>query len=200
MPTRSFHAAVAVAAFASMGAGECGQILDDSGFDLWCGPSLCAWEVEAGEIRKVATWHEGDAGVELLAADTKLSQLAEVNVWDGACVRFEMVADLDDSVDLRLQMDVFGDGTYEYDERIPASDWRHLSYLVRLPAHQVWNDRPGIVDVRVRLHKRGSGRAVLANIGAELADDAECTTPPLIVTPPAVAPRPAGRSPLASSF
>lgn len=192
MRTHLLRASLAVAAFASMGATDCGQILDDSGFDLWCGPALCAWEVEAGEIRKVPTWHEGDAGVELLAADTKLSQLTDVNHWDGTCVRFEMVADLADSVDLRLQMDVWGDGTYEYDERIPASDWRQLSYLVRLPA--------GYDGVRFRLHKRGTGRTVLANIGAEIADDAECTTPPLIVTPPAVAPRPAVRSPLALSF
>lgn len=201
MRTRILHASLAVAAFASMGAGECGQIISDSGFDLWCGPSLCEWEVESGEIVRVATWHEGDAGVELRGTDVKLSQLGEVNVWDGACVRFEMIADLAESVDLRLQMDVFGDGTYEYDERIPSSDWRHLSYLVKLPPHQDWTaETPGVVDVRFRLYKRGTGRAVLANIGAEIADDAECTTPPLIVTPPAVAPRPAVRSPLALTF
>jgi hypothetical protein len=104
-----------------------------------------------------------------------------------------MVADLDESVDLRLQMDVWGDGSYEYDERIPTSDWRHLSYLVRLP--------DSYDGVRFRLAKRGSGRAVLANIGAEIADPLECTTPPLVVTPPAssAAPRsPAAWSPVAA--
>ena len=166
------------AAVASMGATDCGQIIDDAGFDLWCGPNLCAWQVEAGSIRRVATWHEADAGVELLGAEAKISQLTEVNDRDGTCVRFDMVADLDDSVDLRLQMDVWGDGTYEYDERIPASDWRALSYLVRMPATYD--------HVRFRLSKRSSGRAVLANIGAEIAGELECTTPPLVVTPPAM--------------
>lgn len=178
------------AALASMGATDCGQIIDDAGFDLWCGDHLCQWQLEAGAIRKVATWHEGDAGVELLGSEAKISQLTDVNSFDGTCVRFEMVADLDDSVDVRLQMDVWGDGTYEYDERIPASDWRALSYLVRLPA--------SYDGVRFRLYKRGAGRAVLANIGAEIAEDFECTTPPLVVTAPAVAPRsPTARSPVA---
>lgn len=182
------------AALASMGATDCGQIIDDSGFDLWCGADLCKWQVEAGEIRKVPTWHEGDAGVELLGAEAKISQLTDVNNFDGTCVRFEMVADVDESVDLRLQMDVWGDGTYEYDERIPSSDWRHLSYLVRLPATYD--------GVKFRLYKRGSGRTVLANISAEIAEDGECTTPPLVVTPPAAAPAapasPATWSPVAA--
>lgn len=175
--------ALATAALASMGATDCGQIIDDAGFDLWCGPNLCKWQVESGEIRKVATWHAADAGVELLGSEAKISQLTDVNNFDGTCVRFTMVADLDESVDLRLQMDVWGDGTYEYDERIPASDWRSLGYLVRMP------DRYD--GVRFRLYKRGAGRAVLANIGAEIANDLECTTPALVVTPPAVAPAPA---------
>ena len=177
------------AAFASMGATDCGQIIDDAGFDLWCGPSLCKWQVESGEIRKVATWHASDAGVELLGSEAKISQLTDVNNFDGTCVRFQMVADLDESVDLRLQMDVWGDGTYEFDERIPASDWRALSYLVRMPA--------SYDHVRFRLYKRGAGKAVLANISAEIADDLECTTPALVVMPPAVAPPPT-RSPAGS--
>lgn len=169
-------ASIVAAALASMGATDCGQIIDDAGFDLWCGNALCKWQVEAGTIEKAPTWHEADAGVELLGSDTKISQLTEVNSLDGTCVRFDMVADLDDSVDLRLQMDVYGDGTYEYDERIPASDWRALSYLVRMPASYDM--------VRFRLYKRSAGHAVLANIGAEIAPENECTSPPLVVIPP----------------
>ncbi len=183
----------AAAALTSTGATDCGTIISDPGFDLWCGPSLCDWQVEAGEIRKISTWHEADSGVELLGPEAKISQLTPVNDRDGTCVRFEMVADLDDSVDLRLQMDVWGDGTYEYDERIPASDWRKLSYLVRMP--EVYS------NVRFRLYKRGSGRTNLANIGAEIADDLECTTPPLRVIPPASAvvdDRPRPESPVAA--
>ncbi|HVV86854.1 MAG TPA: hypothetical protein VHE35_27640 [Kofleriaceae bacterium] len=180
---------LAGAVFGSMGATNCGQIIDDSGFDLWCGPDLCKWQVEEGEIRKVPTWHASDAGVELLGTEAKISQLTDVNNFDGTCVRFQMVVDVDEAVDLRLQMDVWGDGTYEYDERIPTSDWRALTYLVRMPATYD--------GVRFRLYKQGTGRTVLANIGAEIADDSECTTPALVVTPPAAAPG-AARSPTRS--
>ncbi len=173
-------ALLGAAALASMGATDCGQIISDPGFDLWCGPDLCEWQVESGEIRQAATWHESDAGVELLGAEAKISQLTDVTDSDGFCIRFEMVADVDESVDLRLQMDVWADGTYEYDERIPTSDWRHLSYLVRMPARYD--------HVRFRLYKRSAGRAVLANIGAEIALDNECTSRPLVVVPPTVAP------------
>ena len=168
--------ALALAACASMGATDCGQIIDDAGFDLWCGNALCKWQLEGGEIEKAPTWHEADAGVELLGSDTKISQLTQVNNFDGTCIRFDMIADLDESVDLRLQMDVYGDGTYEYDERIPSSDWRALSYLVRMPASYDM--------VKFRLYKRSAGHAVLANIGAEIAGEADCTSPPLVVTPP----------------
>ncbi len=46
-----------------LGNTNCGQALRDPGYDLWCGDDLCAWKVERGEIKRVATWHEGDAGV-----------------------------------------------------------------------------------------------------------------------------------------
>ena len=173
-------AAVAAAALASMGATDCGQIIDDAGFDLWCGDQLCKWDLDAGQIQRAATWHESDAGVELLGSDTKISQHTDVDNLDGTCIRFEMIADLDDSVDLRLQMDVYDDLSYEYDERIPAADWRALSYLVRMPSTYA--------GVRFRLYKRSAGHAVLANIGAEIAPDSECTSPPLVVNPPRVAP------------
>ena len=38
-----------------MGATKCGQVLRDPGFDLWCGDELCAWKLERGEVKRVAT-------------------------------------------------------------------------------------------------------------------------------------------------
>jgi hypothetical protein len=158
------------------GATECGQIVDDRGFDLWCDDSLCTWVLEKGDIAPAATWHPDDLGVEMIGDDTAISQMTPVDFHDGTCVRFTLVADIAEDAEVRLLMDVFGDGSVEMDERIPTSDWRKLTYLVRMPA-----DYSG---VRFRLTKRGTGHAVLANIGAEIAQTDDCTTPALTTVRP----------------
>ena len=163
-------------ALAAGGATDCGQIVDDRGFDLWCGDTLCTWVLEKGDIAPAPTWHPDDRGVDMLGDDTAISQMTPVEASDGTCVRFTLVADVAEDAEVRLQMDVFGDGSIETDERIPTSDWRKLTYLVRMPA-----DYSG---VRFRLTKAGTGRAVLANIGAEIAGDEECTTPALAASRP----------------
>ena len=38
-----------VLAASQMGATDCGQVLRDPGFDLWCGEDLCAWKLERPE-------------------------------------------------------------------------------------------------------------------------------------------------------
>ncbi len=167
---------VVAAALSQGGATNCGQIVEDRGFDLWCGEALCTWTLEKGAIQRAATWHPDDIGVEMIGDDTAISQMTPVVASDGTCVRFTLVADVAEDAEVRLAMDVFGDGSVETDERIPTSDWRKLTYLVRMPA-----DYAG---VRFRLSKRGRGRAVLANIGAEIAAAADCTTPALAVVRP----------------
>ncbi|MCB9559998.1 MAG: hypothetical protein H6708_06280 [Kofleriaceae bacterium] len=153
---------VALAA-TQVGATDCGQIIDDPGFDLWCGDTLCAWKLERGEIRAATSWHQGDDAVELLGADTAISQLTPVNNYDTHCIRFDLVADVAESTEVRLEGDVFGDGTVDWSERIPTSAWAKVSYRIRID---------GAYDgVLFRLTKRGAGRAVLARIAAETADD-----------------------------
>src|SRR5688572_1125478 len=76
---------VVLAAASQLGATECGQVLRDPGFDLWCGEELCAWKLTAGDIRKVPTWHEGDAGVELVGTHAAIQQLSPVDSGDGHC-------------------------------------------------------------------------------------------------------------------
>lgn len=167
---------VFVLAASQLGSTECGQVISDRGFDVWCGDRLCAWELEKGEIRPAPTWHEGDTGVELVGLDTAISQLAPAETSDGHCIRVTLVADVEESAEVRLQIDVYGDGTIESDDRIPTSDWRKLTYLMRLP--DLYE------RVRFRLTKTGPGRAVLANIGAEIEIDEACMGEPLIVQAP----------------
>ncbi len=153
---------VTAAAASQLGATDCGSILQDPGFDLWCGDKLCSWELERGDIQRAGTWHAHDDAVELLGDDTAISQLTQVNSWDTACIRFEMLADVAESTEVRLEADIFGDGSVEWSERIPTSSWDAVSLAIR-----VEGDYDGI---RFRLTKAGAGRAVLARIAAEVAD------------------------------
>src|SRR5678809_894434 len=81
-------AAIATAAAGQLGATDCsGGITRDPGFDLWCGDALCTWKIERGAVRRVPTWHEADAGVELVDPDTAIEQFTPVNSGDGTCIR-----------------------------------------------------------------------------------------------------------------
>lgn len=158
----------------SVGATECGQAVEDSGFDSWCGDSLCRWKLEAGGVERAPTWHPHDTGVALVGEDVAISQLSEVSSMDGLCVAFDLVADVAENAEVRVQMDVYGDGTYEHDERLPTSAWRALRYRVRMPDFYQ--------GVRFRVTKRG-GRAVLANLGVSIVEDGECAAEPLVAGP-----------------
>jgi hypothetical protein len=160
-----------------LGATDCGQALRDPGYDLWCGEELCAWKIERGEIRRVATWHEGDAGVELVGTDAAISQLSPVDSGDGhcrdtdtgskctypdnVCLEFSLLANIDDNAVVDLNVDVFGDGTFEHSQRLPIASWQTVSYKIVI-------GQP-FAGVRFQLAKSGTGVAQLANIGAKLA-------------------------------
>lgn len=163
--------AILFIAATSGGASECGEVIEDPGFDAWCGSELCNWTLEAGQIRRAATWHPKDVGVELVGDYAAISQLADISSSPlpdpnvGPCLAFDLIADVSERAEVRLQMDVGDDGSNEQDERIPTSDWRALSYRVRLPLTYD--------GVRFRLVKAG-GKAVLANIGASYTGQDEC--------------------------
>jgi hypothetical protein len=154
-----------VAVASQLGATDCGTVIRDSAFDLWCGEELCAWKVTRGEIKRVSTWNEGDSGVELVGADVAIQQLSPVNNVDGTCLKFTLVANVDDKSEVFLDIDIEGDGTVERSERIPTSNWKPLSYNIAVAAPYD--------GVRFEITKRGTGKAQLANIGAKTVTD-EC--------------------------
>lgn len=165
----------AAVALSQMGATDCGQVLRDPGFDLWCGDQLCAWKTERGDVKKVPTWNEGDPGVELVGDDVAIEQLSPVASTDGDCIEFDMIANVDASSQVELNIDIFGDGTIDHVQPIPVSSWAPLSY--RLPIAGTFQ------GIRFELTKRGSGTAVLAQIGAkEVAGG--CTDFSPIAVPP----------------
>lgn len=154
-----------VAAASQLGATDCGQITRDQGFDLWCGDVLCTWKLERGEIKRVGTWNEHDSGVEMVGEDVAFEQLTPVTSGDTTCIRFELVANVADDAEVRLNVDVFGDGSVEFSERLPTSRWKPLSFLIPI--------RAPYEGVRFELTKRGAGKAVLAQLQAETAPN-EC--------------------------
>ena len=168
---RSLSPLVLAMAATQLGATDCGRVLRDPGFDLWCGDELCSWKTVRGDVARVPTWHAGDPGVELVGEDAAISQLAPVTSGDGTCLHFELVASVDDDVEAYLALDVFGDGSIDRRERLPASKWKPLSYNLSLKAP--------FDGIRFELSKRGAGRAVLGRIHAEISQDGCEGLPPI---------------------
>ncbi len=139
-----------------------GDLLHDSGFDLWCGDELCSWQVEKGDVRQATTWHADDLGVELVGDDVVISQLTDAS--NTPCVLFDLVADIDPGASVDLEMDLYDDGEIDFTERLPTASWDSLSYLVRMPER--------FQGIRFRLRKSGGGHAVLAQIRAR--EELEC--------------------------
>jgi len=165
-----------VAAASQVGATDCGQITRDQGFDLWCGDTLCSWKLERGMIKKVGTWTEEDSGVAMIGDDVAFSQLTPVNSSDASCIRFELISNIDESAEVRLNVDVFGDGTIDYSERVTSSKWKPSSFVI--PIKGAYN------GVRFEMTKRGNGRAVVAQLQAETANDGSCSgLTPIVPTP-----------------
>jgi hypothetical protein len=159
---------IAVAAL-QCGSTTCGGgIIEDPGFDLWCGESLCSWKVARGEIRQVPTWHAGDDGVELLGPSTAIYQLTSVDYTDTTCIEFELLADVDPGVDLRFQVDVFGDGSIELDERIPSADWQPLVYRFNVDGYYY--------GVLFQIAKESDGHAIVAQLEAHTCSESEATS------------------------
>ena len=150
------------------GHGECsGDLLHDSGFDLWCGEELCSWQVEKGAVAKAPTWHESDLGVELVGEEVVISQrIDESNV---PCVLFDLVGDIDLEANVVLEMDLYDDGEVDFSQRLPTASWENLTYLVAMPER--------FDGIRFRLRKSGGGRAVLAQIRAR--EESVCDGTPL---------------------
>ncbi len=167
---------VLAAAASQLGSTDCGQVLRDPGFDLWCGDSLCAWALERGDIARVATWDAGDPGVAFVGDDVAIEQLSPVTSSDGTCIKFQMIANIDDNAAVMFNIDLEGDGTVERSEQLPTSNWKPLSYELKIQAP--------FDGIRFELAKTGAGSAVVAEIQATIDDAANCSgLQPIIAAP-----------------
>ena len=133
------------------------DVIDDAGFQFWCGDELCAWEREGGAVRKVPTWHEHDYAVELVGAPVVLSQQAS-RAYAG-CVRLELIADVEESAMLSLEVDNGGDGSADWQVQVAGEGFRSMAWELR------GRFAPG-GDSIFTLRKLGEGRAVIAQLRA----------------------------------
>ena len=165
---------ILAAAVSQMGATDCGNVLSDPGFDLWCGDKLCDWKIERGSITRVPTWNQGDPGVELDGSDVAIEQTSPVASSDGSCIEFDMITDVSIDAQVVLNIDVYGDGSVERTETIPTASWAPQSFKLNIK---------GVYSgIRFEIAKSGSGHAVLAQIGAKIVDSG-CDTAPIIPGP-----------------
>jgi hypothetical protein len=124
------------------------------------------WKVVTGEIKKAPTWHEKDAGVEFVGSESVIEQVAPVDSSDTSCIRFDLVANVDDKAEMKLDIDVQADGSVDLSERIPTSHWKPLTYNIRIDG--------AYRGVRFVLSKRGTGKATLAQIAAYTTVASDC--------------------------
>jgi len=153
----------AMALLALSGYSSCDPIITNNGFDLWCGDQLCDWDMEAGSIRRVPTWHEADRGIELAPGKVAFSQYSDISAHNSRCIRFDIVANIEGAAELTLEADYFDDGTVDFERSIPGTDWEPSSYLIALP--------PNYAGIRFRIDKDGVDTAVIAQLQAEESED-----------------------------
>lgn len=131
------------------------DLIDDAGFQLWCGDRLCAWDLEEGSIAKVATWHTHDYGVDLLGPRVVLSAPSSDST---SSVRIEVTSNIEENATVFLEIDRDGDGAIDWSVFIPPSN----GYVSR-----IWDPDIGVgFDGVFYIRKSGEGRAVLARVRA----------------------------------
>jgi hypothetical protein len=136
------------------------SLLENPSFDLWCGESLCSWDLDEGSVERAPTWHRKDYGVSFAGNPTQISQATDDSA---SCLHFEVIADVDADARLTLAVDFDDDGELEWEERVPTSRWK---------THELWVNTPEHEGFRVIVRKEGAGRAVLAQLS--ISDDGTC--------------------------
>jgi hypothetical protein len=154
---------------ASLG-GDCdGDIAQDPTFRDWCGDSLCAWHLDAGQVKPVPTWSDDDLGVGFELTPTQISQATTES--SATCLLFTSVADIDPAADMTLSVDFNSDGSIEYTGQLGSTQWEQVQQEITAPA--------AYQGITFHLRKGGNGNAVLAEM--RIQSTTGCTAAPVTI-------------------
>jgi len=173
--TKLVFAAATIVFLGGADDGGCGRppIINNNGFDLWCGDNLCYWQVDKGRIAPAPTWHDEDRAVDMIGDAVAISQVSDITNLDYRCIEFKLLANIEPTATVNIEMDIYDDGIVDWRQPLPASEWSPYSYLVLLPTNYQ--------GVRFRITKAGSGRALLAQIAAESGGSQCAGMTPLLI-------------------
>lgn len=144
----------------------CSSCMDDSAaeramtanpeFRVWCGQRACAWEVDAGEVEKVPTWHRRVYGLRLASDGATISQVIDVN--DIETLVFELFAMVEPTATLHLEVDFDADDSTppEYQTEVSNLDWVTVRRMTRVPEP--------VGQARIIVRKTGPGDAILSRL------------------------------------
>ena len=153
----------------------CDDILSDPNFHTWCGDQLCSWKLDSGQIRRAPTWHPKDYGVELLDSTdaTHITAISQIVDKTPTCLEFTTVADVAAEAQVSIGVDFDNDGTFEYEQPIAATGFTAQKTQITAPLTYT--------NIRFVIMKKGSGRAVLAQM--DVRSKTDCTAPPVALKP-----------------
>ena len=162
------------AATAVLTLGSCGDrdLLNNPGFDLWCGDELCNWEVASGAVSPAPTWHDQDLGA-LLSGGVVMSQLSESSAGDADCIAFEIIANGPGSSSLTVELDFLDNGNVDYSATVSLENWAQSRQYITPPA---WFD-----GIRFRLRQTGDD-VTIAQLRATAVEMSHCGAEPIVLT------------------
>jgi hypothetical protein len=171
--SRALLAPVLVLAASALGADCEGNIVNDPTFRDWCGDSLCSWQTDSGQIRRVPTWDANDLGVSFLdngAVGTEISQATEES--QATCILFTSVGNIDPAADMSLTVDFDNDGVIDFTAPLGAATWTKVQTEITAPATYR--------GITFRVKKSGTGTAILAEM--TITSTTGCTAAPVTLT------------------
>jgi hypothetical protein len=140
----------------------------DQRFRYWCGASPCRWDVVAGSVKRVPTWHANDYGLSLegtpagIATDTTDSPV---------CILIALTADAEETAQLTLSVDLGRDGTIDGEKPVSVTGFKTVRTVFKVASGNYGG-------LRVTLTKKGPGRAIVSRIlGEPIMDCAGQTLP-----------------------
>ncbi|MBX3192762.1 MAG: hypothetical protein KF819_37610 [Labilithrix sp.] len=144
----------------------CDDVIDDPTFRTWCGDQLCSWKLESGSIRRAATWHPKDYGVELVDTPTAISQETSNSP---RCLELTTIANVAPEAQVTVGLDFNRDGTIDHQLPLAATGFREAKLQVTAPLKYE--------GIRFVITKKGAGTAILAQM--RVRGVAGCTAPPV---------------------